>query len=97
MNKASIVYGSCRERISEIATNLDPEDLTRKVPACPEWTITDLVALLVGVAEDFADGNFDNRDRTHGRKLRSPAARSRDARIDLRLGCRLEATGSVSG
>lgn len=60
MNKASSVYGSCRERISEIAANLVPEDLTRKVPACPEWTITDLVAHLVGVAEDFAAGNFDN-------------------------------------
>ena len=59
MNKASSVYGSCRERISEITANLDPDDLTRKVPACPEWTITDLVAHLVGVAEDFADGNFD--------------------------------------
>ena len=60
MNKASSAYGSCRERISEIAANLVPEDLTRKVPACPEWTITDLVAHLVGVAEDFAAGNFDN-------------------------------------
>jgi len=59
MDKASSAYGSCRERISEIAANLDPEDLTRKVPACPEWSITDLVAHLAGVAEDFAAGNLD--------------------------------------
>ena len=59
MNEASSAYRGCRERISEMAANLGPGDLTRTVSACPEWTVTDLVAHLVGVAEDFAAGNLD--------------------------------------
>lgn len=59
MDKASSAYRSCRERIGEIAVNLGPDELTRKVPACPEWTVTDLVAHLAGVAEDFAAGNLN--------------------------------------
>ena len=59
MNEASSAYTGCRERIGEIAANLGSGDLTRTVPACPEWTVTDLVAHLVGVAEDFAAGKLD--------------------------------------
>ena len=59
MTEASSAYRRCRERIGEIAANLGPVDLARTVPACPEWTVTDLIAHLVGVAEDFAAGNFD--------------------------------------
>jgi uncharacterized protein (TIGR03083 family) len=59
MNEASTAYKGCRGRIEEIASNLAPDDLTRTVPACPEWTVTDLIAHLVGVAEDFAAGNLE--------------------------------------
>jgi len=59
MSEASSAYRGCRERIGEIAANLGPVDLTGTIPACPEWTVTDLVAHLAGVAEDFAAGNLD--------------------------------------
>ena len=59
MNEASAAYKECRERIGGIATNLGPDDLNLTVPACPEWTVADLIAHLVGIAEDFGAGNFE--------------------------------------
>ena len=59
MSEASSAYRGCRERIGELAANLSPDELTRTIPACPDWTVTDLVAHLAGVAEDFGAGNLD--------------------------------------
>jgi uncharacterized protein (TIGR03083 family) len=58
-NVASAAYKECRERIGGIAANLSPDDLNRTVPACPKWTVADLIAHLVGIAEDFGAGNFE--------------------------------------
>jgi len=60
MTEASSAYRGGRERISEIASDTPDEALSRMVPACPDWTVRDLLAHLVGVAEDFAAGNFEN-------------------------------------
>lgn len=59
MPEASSAYRGCRERISELASDAPDEDLGRTVPACPEWTVVDLVAHVIGVAEDFAAGNLE--------------------------------------
>lgn len=59
MAEASNAYRGGRERISEIVTDTPNDALSRTVPACPEWTVRDLLAHVVGVAEDFAAGNFE--------------------------------------
>jgi uncharacterized protein (TIGR03083 family) len=60
MPEASSAYRGGRERISELASDTPDEALSRMVPACPDWTVRDLLAHVVGVAEDFAAGNFEN-------------------------------------
>lgn len=41
-----------------LVESLAEEDLARVVPSCPDWTVGDLVAHLVGVAEDSVAGRF---------------------------------------
>ena len=59
MAEASSAYRGCRERITELASDAPDETLSRSVPACPEWSVLDLVAHVIGVAEDFAAGNLE--------------------------------------
>ncbi|WP_433158801.1 FAD-dependent monooxygenase [Kribbella sp. CA-247076] len=41
-----------------LALDLDEERLARQVPACPEWTVRDLIAHLAGIAEDSLRGSY---------------------------------------
>lgn len=42
---------------------LDPADLDRQVPACPQWSVHNLVSHFSGVAVDFVAGNLDGAPR----------------------------------
>ena len=53
-------YKGARTRIQELAEGLDDGDLEERVPACPEWTVKELVAHLCGVAADSVGGNVSN-------------------------------------
>jgi uncharacterized protein (TIGR03083 family) len=52
-------YAEGRRRISEIAEALSPEELRLPVPACPGWTVHDVVAHLAGICTDVLAGNLD--------------------------------------
>ncbi len=49
-------YRAVRERMIELATSADP---TTSVPACPQWTVRELVAHVTGVAADVVAGRTD--------------------------------------
>ncbi len=51
-------YGGARTRIEELVRGLDGEGLSQRVPACPEWTVKQLVSHLCGVAADSVGGNI---------------------------------------
>lgn len=51
----SEAYRSIRERVIELAGAADP---TTPIPACPDWTVRELVAHLTGVAADVVAGNL---------------------------------------
>lgn len=53
---ASSIYVKTQERIIEL---LDDRDTTVTVPACPDWTVKDLVAHLAGLAADVTDDNIE--------------------------------------
>ena len=55
----SVVYGETRERVTRLVLSLAEEELVRKVPACTEWSVRDLVAHLTGVAADWMSGAVD--------------------------------------
>ncbi len=54
MNVAE-VYEETRERVSALVGDT-PGDT--RVPACPEWTVTDVAAHLAGLAGDWRHGNL---------------------------------------
>lgn len=46
-------------RVVDIARDLGEEEAARTVPACPQWTVKDLVAHMVGVGADALDQTTD--------------------------------------
>lgn len=56
-------YHATRRRFTELAGSLGDDDLARTVPACPEWTVHDLVAHVVGIPEAIAAGNLPSGDQ----------------------------------
>ena len=47
-------YVAVRERMTELVRPTSSEELARQVPACPDWSVQDLLAHAVGVAVDVA-------------------------------------------
>ena len=52
-------YRTTRERVTELLDALEPGDETRAVPACPGWTVHDLLAHMTGVPDDALNGRLD--------------------------------------
>ena len=51
-------YRRVRERVSALLAPLDRDGWEQRVPHCPEWTIRETVAHLVGVVDDGVNGNL---------------------------------------
>lgn len=58
MNELGTVYAACRERITEIVGPLGTKATQVVVPTCPEWSVHDLVAHVVGSADDVTAGRL---------------------------------------
>lgn len=52
-------YRNARHRVGTLAATLDPAQLERRVPATPDWTVRDVLAHLVGLSADVANGRLD--------------------------------------
>jgi uncharacterized protein (TIGR03083 family) len=48
-----------RLRVVELSKGLSDVDLGRMVPACPAWTVKDLIGHLVGLSKDITTGNLE--------------------------------------
>jgi uncharacterized protein (TIGR03083 family) len=53
------VYAAGRQRIVELAMSVDPHEQEAPVPACPGWSVHDVVAHLTGVCSDVLAGNIE--------------------------------------
>ena len=53
------VYVSCADRIGELAAGLGADDLNRKVPGAPLWSVRELLSHLVGGPADIIAGKLD--------------------------------------
>jgi uncharacterized protein (TIGR03083 family) len=51
-------YRGCRERITALVTGLDERQVRTIVPACPDWTVHDVVAHLSGGITDALEGRM---------------------------------------
>jgi uncharacterized protein (TIGR03083 family) len=59
MNDIGGLYTEGRERLSEMVRDLSPAELARTVPACPKWTVQDVIAHLAGGCADVLAGDID--------------------------------------
>jgi uncharacterized protein (TIGR03083 family) len=59
MPDIGIIYGSCRERMTEMVRDLDPARVATRVAATGDWTVHDVLAHQVGVVSDVNAGNLD--------------------------------------
>jgi uncharacterized protein (TIGR03083 family) len=60
MPDAAAVYRETRERLSAyVDGEIDEERVKSAVPACPGWTVQDVVSHMVGIVADIQDGRMD--------------------------------------
>lgn len=52
-------YASTRRSVVDLVKDLDEEESRRIVPACPAWTVRDVVAHLAAIAVDASKGNLE--------------------------------------
>src|SRR5690349_7059712 len=55
---SATLYRDARHRIMTIAEKLDTEQLAAPVPACPKWTVRDLLGHLAGGTADVVNNNL---------------------------------------
>jgi uncharacterized protein (TIGR03083 family) len=73
---SAALYRGVREQVIAAASELGEDQLDTVVPACPRWTVRDLLAHQAGVARDFVDGNLDG----------APSERWTAVHVDTRRG-----------
>jgi len=52
-------YVTAQRSFVDLLRSLTPDQLARSVPACPEWTVRDVVSHVAGVPEDAFAGRMD--------------------------------------
>jgi uncharacterized protein (TIGR03083 family) len=56
----AVVYRETRERLGAyVVGEIDEEGAQSAVPACPGWTVQDVVSHMVGIVADIQDGRMD--------------------------------------
>jgi len=59
MTDYGMLYGATRERVGSLVRDLDDATAATPVPACPGWTVHDVVAHLAGTVTDVLAGKLD--------------------------------------
>jgi uncharacterized protein (TIGR03083 family) len=57
------LYAGTRARLTDAVLGFSPSLLAERVPACPDWTVHDVISHLSGAAADFVSGNLDDAPR----------------------------------
>lgn len=52
-------YAATRRRVIDLVSGLSDEEAQRRVPACPDWSVRDVVAHLTGIAVDATKGELE--------------------------------------
>ena len=58
VNEYGVAWNASRERVSQLIVGTELSALEAIAPLTPEWRVRDIVAHLVGVAQDVSSGNF---------------------------------------
>ncbi|MQA11707.1 MAG: maleylpyruvate isomerase family mycothiol-dependent enzyme [Pseudonocardiaceae bacterium] len=82
--RKALLYRATRERTSRLVPELTEAQLATVSPACPKWTVQDILAHLVGGAADIVSDNLDISipDEWTGKQVRDRRGRSVAKLID---------------
>jgi uncharacterized protein (TIGR03083 family) len=58
MPDLAAVYAETKETMTKLVRKLDDDQLHATVPACPAWTVRDLIAHVTSIATSLATGEF---------------------------------------
>jgi uncharacterized protein (TIGR03083 family) len=58
MSDKAELYRSAQDRVVTLVRSLGDAELKATVPACPQWSVKDLVSHMIGAAQDFMTGNM---------------------------------------
>ena len=59
MGEVADAYAGCRRRIAQLTEGLDDSAVAVRVPACPRWSVHDVVAHVSGVVDDALAGRLE--------------------------------------
>lgn len=91
MPDLAAAYDKTRASMTALASDLDAERREAKVPACPDWTVTNLIAHVTSIAASLASGEFP-ADLNPSAFWDQDMAKRREAFIDGALAERTERT-----
>ena len=77
-------WGRAQQRVIELVADLPPERAERRVPACPDWTVRDLLSHMVGLGADVVAG--DEPDDHNAAWTAAQVARRRDRDVTELVG-----------
>ncbi|MDQ4125984.1 MAG: maleylpyruvate isomerase family mycothiol-dependent enzyme, partial [Actinomycetota bacterium] len=52
-------YSATRRRVIDLVSGVSEDETRRRVPACPDWSVRDVVAHLTGIAVDATKGELE--------------------------------------
>ncbi len=61
--RLAVEYGKARRRVRFLLEDVEEDAGERRVPACPAWTVVDLLAHLAGLAVGYGTGPVPDGDR----------------------------------
>jgi uncharacterized protein (TIGR03083 family) len=76
-------YRATKVRIVELVGALPADDWSRTVPACPDWTVRDLLAHMVGISAELSAGRYPTGELADW--LAELVTSRRDATVDALL------------
>jgi uncharacterized protein (TIGR03083 family) len=78
------LYRDQREQFTRLVLSADAEDLERRVPATPDWTLRELTAHVTGIANDFLAGDVDDAGKPEwtARQVSDRSDRSIEALVE---------------
>ncbi|GAA4861974.1 maleylpyruvate isomerase family mycothiol-dependent enzyme [Actinomycetospora straminea] len=73
-------WSRAQQRVVALVADLDPERAATTVPACPDWTVRDLLSHMVGLGADVLAGDEPDDHNEEWTARQVDARRSRDVR-----------------
>lgn len=71
-------WSAAQRRVIDLVRRLSPEEAAVRVPACPDWTVRDLLSHMVGLAADVVAGDEPDDHNAEWTARQVRARRDRD-------------------